>query len=105
MTNPGGMEDSQLKSRLRDFESAQRHYLFSLLKLGARVHINGSEKATVIILSYKRMENIRRILDSVLLCGFVDRVIISNKQLDMHIRMLLTDTQGNCLEPRSCISS
>ena len=85
MTSPGGSGDSLLESRLRDYELTQRRYLFSLLRLGARVQLAGGEKATVIILSYKRMENIRRILTSVLLCGFVDRVIVSNNNPDVDL--------------------
>ncbi len=68
----------RLRATLHDFEKAQYNYILSLLRLGGRIQHKGEEKATVIILSYKRMKNIPRILNSVLLCGFVDRIIVSN---------------------------
>ena len=60
-------------------------YLRVLVRLGIRIQQGGSEKAAVVILSYKRENNIDRILTSVLLCGFVDRVIVSNNNPDIDV--------------------
>lgn len=65
-------------------------YLRALVRLGLRIQLSGSEKATVIILSYKRVDNIQRMLTSVLPCGFVDRIIVSNNNPDVDITRLIT---------------
>ncbi len=51
-----------------------------------RVPVHVTERATVIILSYQRMGNIRRIVRSALQCAFVDRVIVCNNNPDVDLR-------------------
>ena len=52
---------------------------------GYRVTIDPAVKVTVVILSYKRMQNIRAIVRRVQLCGFVDRVVISNNNPEVDL--------------------
>jgi hypothetical protein len=54
----------------------------ALFRARYRVPLRAAAKATVIVLSYKRMANIHRIVRNALLCGFVDRVIVSNNNPD-----------------------
>ncbi len=60
-------------------------YLRLLVRLRIRIQRDGSEKAAVVILSYKRENNIDRILTGVLACGFVDQVIVSNNNPDVDV--------------------
>ncbi|RKZ83517.1 MAG: hypothetical protein DRR19_19010 [Candidatus Parabeggiatoa sp. nov. 1] len=55
------------------------------LRFGRDVSLNGEEKATVILLSYKRVQNIEPITRSCLKCHFIEKVIISNHNPDIRI--------------------
>lgn len=69
---------------------AQQSVLALLASLGYRARLRGAGGVTVIILSYKRMANIPRIVRSSLLCGFVDRVVVSNNNPEVDLRPYLT---------------
>ena len=58
MTAPNKPLENSLQARLHDFEISQSRYILSLLRLGVRFHHKVDQKATVIILNYKRKENI-----------------------------------------------
>jgi hypothetical protein len=64
----------------------QQLLLSALFRVKYRVPLHAKASATVIILSYKRMRNISRIVRSVLLCDFVDRVIVCNNNPDVDLR-------------------
>jgi len=68
---------------------AQQALLSRLAARGYRVSLDHPARATVIILSYKRPDNIGPIVQSALLCGFVDRVIVSNNNPDIDLRRYL----------------
>ncbi|MFT7529860.1 MAG: hypothetical protein ACI9FD_000863 [Gammaproteobacteria bacterium] len=61
----------------------------ALEKSGYRTEIATSHKATVIILSYKRVKNIPVLVRNALLCDFVERVIVSNNNPDLDISNFL----------------
>lgn len=67
-------------------------YLSILYRMGVRIQTDGDEKVTVVILSYKRMGNIRQILTGVLLCDFVGRVIVSNNNPDIDLSQYIPQT-------------
>jgi len=46
--------------------------------LRLREKVPGNEKLSVVLLSYRRMKNLRPIVDSLLLCDFVGEIILSN---------------------------
>jgi hypothetical protein len=51
-------------------------FLRRVLRL--REKVPGNEKISVVLLSYRRMKNLRPIVDSLLLCDFVGQIILSN---------------------------
>jgi hypothetical protein len=59
-------------------------------KLGYRVKIDSPARATVVILSYKRMNNIAAIVRSAMLCDFVDRIVVCNNNPDVDLQPYLT---------------
>lgn len=69
----------------RYFLPARQVVLVTLSKLGYRVTVDAPAKATVVILSYKRMNNIPVIVRSTLLCGFVDRIVVCNNNPDVDL--------------------
>ncbi len=69
----------------RYFLPARQAVLATLFRLGYRVTVDAPAKATVVILSYKRMYNIPVIVRSALLCGFVDRIVVCNNNPDVDL--------------------
>ena len=69
----------------RCYHRTQQIALRVLASLGYRVSIDASGKATVIVLSYKRMVNIKPIVRSALMCRFVERVVVSNNNPDVDL--------------------
>ncbi len=67
--------------------------LNGLGRWGYRLQLGLPAKATVIVLSYKRMDNIPVIVRNALLCGFVERVVVSNNNPDVDLTpyLRLTD--------------
>lgn len=61
-----------------------------LFTAGLRVKLNRDEKVTVVIMSYKRMNNISTIVQCALLCDFVDKVIVSNNNPEVDLESYLT---------------
>jgi hypothetical protein len=57
---------------------------FKLL-LGVRVRIAAAERLSVVLLSYKRPRNIQKILSAVVLCDFVDEIVISNNNPEVDL--------------------
>jgi len=57
-----------------------------LARAGCRVELGAPQRATVVILSYKRMKNIPAIVQNALLCGFVERVVVCNNNPDVDLR-------------------
>lgn len=55
------------------------------LRFGRDVSLSGEEKATVILLSYKRVQNIEPITRSCLKCHFIEKIIISNHNPNIQI--------------------
>ena len=47
--------------------------------------VSGNEKLCVVLLSYKRMRNMRHIVDSLLLCDFVHEIILSNNNPEVRM--------------------
>ena len=45
----------------------------------------GNEKLSVVLLSYRRMKNLHRIVDSLLLCDFVGEIILSNNNPEVRM--------------------
>jgi hypothetical protein len=58
-----------------------------LYRLGPcrKASVDADEKATVIILSYKRPENIQPIVRKVLKCNFVEKILISNNNPEIKL--------------------
>jgi hypothetical protein len=69
----------------------QQRLLSVLFRVKYRVPLHAPASATVIILSYMRMQNIRCIVRSALLCGFVDRVVVCNNNPDVDLHPYLPD--------------
>jgi hypothetical protein len=65
--------------------AAQAGALRALHRVGYGVELGRDASATVVILSYKRMQNIGSIVRSALLCRFVDRVVVSNNNPDVDL--------------------
>jgi hypothetical protein len=65
---------------------ALKSVLNVLSNMGYRAQIESSQKATVVILSYKRVENIPVIVQSALLCEFVERVVVCNNNPDIDLQ-------------------
>ncbi len=66
------------------------HWHRRLLRWGGyRCHGAGVDRASVILLSYKRPGNIDKILSSVVLCDFVDEIIISNNNPEVALERYL----------------
>ena len=77
---------ARLKAGIRKFLHPLRQAMISLLlKSGLRVNLVTPGRVTVVLLSYKRMGNMQKILNSCLLCGFVDKVVISNNNADIDL--------------------
>ena len=53
--------------------------------LGLREKTPGNEKLSVVLLSYRRMKDLRHIVDSLLLCDFVGQIIVSNNNLEIRM--------------------
>lgn len=66
-----------------------RHHV----RFGPNASIDGPQKATAILLSYKRPFNIQPLARSLLKCAFIEKVIISNQnpQLDLTRWVKITD--------------
>ncbi len=56
---------------------------------GPRRRAPGSERCTVVLLSYRRPQNVEWLVRAFLKCGFVSRVIISNNNPDVDLRRCL----------------
>jgi len=50
-----------------------------------RERIPGNEKLSVVLLSFRRMRNLRYIVDSLLLCDFVGEIVLSNNNADIRM--------------------
>lgn len=61
-------------------------------------HSNRQERLSVVLLSYKRPKNIDKLLSSLLLCPFVDEIVVSNN--NPHIRM---ETHLHLADPRVAV--
>lgn len=64
------------------------------IHLGVRVKSKSKEKAALILLSYKRIQNIEPIIKAALKCSFIDRIIVSNNnpdEFDVHEWMRFKD--------------
>lgn len=61
--------------------------LWWFLRRFLRLHekVPGNEKLSVVLLSYRRMKNLRRIVDSLLLCDFVGEIILSNNNPEVRM--------------------
>ena len=53
---------------------------------GPRVALEGAQKLTAILLSWKRIRNMQPIVRSLLRCDFIDRVIVSNNKPQYRMR-------------------
>ena len=98
----GGVR-SRVSARLRERTRFRPQNAWWALRrrLGLPVRLGTRDRATVIILSYKRMENIRQIVDNALLCGFVERVIVCNNNPDVDLAprlMTITDDRLELLQ-------
>jgi len=81
---------------------ARQVVLNGLARLGYRLPLGRPAKATVIILSYQRMGNIPVIVRNALLCGFVERIVISNNNPDVDLEpyVPLTDPRVELVQQR-----
>ena len=69
---------------LSPLQLRSRHAWWLLRRgLGLRERIPGNEKLRVVLLSFRRMRNLRFIVDSLLLCDFVDEIVLSNNNADV----------------------
>jgi hypothetical protein len=94
---------------------AQRpSYFFGYLRwqhdarYGPRVAIAGPEKATVILLNYRRVRNLEPMVRSLLLCDFVEKVLVSNNNPEYRIAdwIRLKDERIHLVDqPRRTVSS
>ena len=53
--------------------------------LRLRETVPGNEKLSVVLLSYRRMKNLRHIVDSLLVCDFVGEIILSNNNPEVRM--------------------
>lgn len=58
-------------------------------RFGPRVALEGPQKLTVILLSWKRVRNMQPIVRSLLRADFIDRIIVSNNNPEYRIRDLI----------------
>lgn len=56
---------------------------------GLKERIPGNEKLSVVLLSYKRPQNMRYIVDSLLACEFVREIVLSNNNPDLRMEDFL----------------
>ncbi len=83
------------KDSLKSIGKWALYWLWILrIHLGIMVNSKSHEKATLILLSYKRIQNIEPIIKAALKCSFIDRIIVSNNnpdEYDIHDWMVFTD--------------
>jgi hypothetical protein len=66
----------------------------ALAVLGFQVRLKAPQRATVIVLSYRRMNNIPAIVRNALLCDFVERVVVSNNNPEVDLKPRLPDDES-----------
>ncbi len=75
---------------------------------GWRERWSGTETLNVVLLSYRRMENLRYIVDSLLLCDFVERIVLSNNNPAVRMEQFVSSRDSRLQiinQPRRCYPS